>query len=192
MHDPDLEDWIAGLSGQRAPRAQGDDAAALREVILQRRLLRRLKQEGVLPEQSSATITNISRDSRVAAGRTPSRRYATPRVFALAASVAFLALGAGIILRMSHSGLSAEQSEQLRGFAGGVTLPSAQPQQTAADVQRELQAIGLTARRLPDTTRVVIEVSVATDQLAAFDTWMEAHGGVARAVGDYRIVIGPP
>lgn len=181
MSDPEFDDWLGGLSGERPPRAAGDEGAALREVILSKQLVGRLRQEGLLPEQQVASNVVPLR-----APRTGLRQYVAPRVLAMAATVAFLAIGVGVLLRTAHPELT---EEQMRGVVGGVALKSAQPQQTAAAVERELRAIGLEARHVDDNKRLVLEVTVTEEQLPAFNTWMEAHGGAARAVGEYRIAI---
>jgi hypothetical protein len=202
MDDPNLDDWISGLSGQRDPNSPNDEAVTLRAVILQRRaapdskeaseverLVAHLRKEGALPPRSSAEVTSmVGRSARPEISR-PARRFTTNR---LAASVAFLAVSVGVLLQLSRPALQHDPTEETRGAVGGLTLTDARPQDRAAQVQNEMQQIGVPSHLLPDAARQLIEVSVTEQRLPAFNAWMEAHGGAARAAGNYRIVIVAP
>jgi len=211
MNDSELDDWLAGLSGRRSSRPNNDESATLRQAILERanrtltgaqaagegddpqeveRLITYLRQQGALPPVTAAAVPapggTREREVRRRIRRVPSR------VYALAASVALVAVLGGVFLNMSHSSLDEGAQEGMRGAVGGIRIISAQPRDTAAQVQRELLAMHIASRLVPGDSTTIVQTTVAAGQLADFNAWMVTHGGAARAVGDYRIAIVPP
>lgn len=193
--DEDIGEWaerVAGRGGgdpaadalRRAVRAE-DSAAATEgaaDAVGLARLLRRLEAEALLEGRSL--------------GARP-RRLSRPWIaLAAAAGIAAVAITVQFALPGRDVGEPAPGAppptgETARGFAGAVRLTVADPEAEVAAVITQLQAIGLTPRRLPRPDRVILEVDVSDAKLGPFRAWAEPKGARVGGAGTWRVIIDP-
>lgn len=188
MNPADDQEWLDGLAGARVPADAllRRDVAALRGAIEQRdaavaqsadavgraRLLRRLEQEGLLGTGAA------------------SRKWAP--WLAAAATVTFAVIAFQVMRPGGQSVRPDTPVETPRGVAGAVRMRASDPETKAPEVTAELGALGFRVTRSPRQDRVILEVDVAPERVAAFRAWAEARGARVSEPGRYRVIIDRP
>ncbi len=206
--DEDLDDWVAGLSGKRPARDPHDLPVALRQALLKleaedqqahpsddkglQRFLEEIHATDKKKESAPLGTPPHASNNVVEFPRTdPAKRFWQPRVWAVAASLAFVALMSGVMLRIGIIGPSEQMAdlEQYRGAVGGLKLTSPNPDKTAEQIEAEFAKLGLKTKPLEKGATWVLAVKVSQEQRPAFNIWMKEHGSQAQAEGVYRITI---
>jgi len=183
--DEDIALWARRLAGREEKEQDSPDAAmlaALREAIRKddraaqdaasndevgrARFMKRLEDEGLFNDQHKSASTRWR-----------------PWV-AAAASILVVVLGS-----WHYS-----QTPQVvyRGVAGTVVVVSDKPGETAEDIIRQLNALGLKPRHVEGDAKITLEVDVTDDQLDAFYTWAADKNARAVTPGVYHVLIDLP
>lgn len=121
------------------------------------------------------------------------RRAANWPWFAGAAAVVIAVLTVALYLRPQPA-VYPPGSEILRGVQDVALLPAADPAARAAQVQRELRALGFSVQVREDGAVRIVEVSVPERGLAAYQVWLQRSVSPSQRVtvaGNYRVVVQP-
>lgn len=121
------------------------------------------------------------------------RRAANWPWFAGAAAVVIAVLTLALYLRPQPA-VYPPGSEILRGVQDVALLPAADPAARAAQVQRELRALGFSVQVREDGAVRIVEVSVPERGVAAYQVWLQrsvSPSQRATVAGNYRVVVQP-
>lgn len=148
-----------------------------------------------LPPQTPAPLptTAATPASQRVAEPLRRRRAANWPWFAGAAAVVIAVLTVALYLRPQPV-VYPPGSEILRGVQDVALLPAADPAARAAQVQRELRALGFSVQVREDGAVRIVEVSVPERGLAAYQVWLQRSVSPSQRVtvaGNYRVVVQP-
>jgi len=183
--DEDIALWARRLAGREEKEQDSPDAAmlaALREAIRKddraaqdaasndevgrARFMKRLEDEGLFNDQHKSAATRWR-----------------PWV-AAAASILVVVLGSWQYLLTPQV--------VYRGVAGTVAVVSDKPAETAEEIVRQLNALGLKPRNIDGDAKITLEVDVTDDQLDAFYKWAADKNARAVTPGVYHVLIDLP